>query len=330
MRDDEDEKEHRISGKIATRLAEEAARNYPPVKIESPGDAAGSAEDAAAAPTAQPPAPVNAARSENRRNPPPRVRKPSPIHHQYVAPTSDIEGYQARVREAFGNTMSDEFVEVMMGKLVEALKPNPYDQLKEETFNAALAILHSANCQPEFQALIVVEIIATGFSGLRFLPQSMTLMTEDYINVYGTYAHKLVRLQIELMQTLERLQRGGKQSVEIGRVDIHAGAQVLAIAKGAGEGRAWPQGSDRRREATGEGQNTKRPHASGGCAAPAGEFGQSPALRRKNPRRHPLPASGGPGAGAVPHAWGRQGLRRAGRPPQRQFQARALDARRYR
>jgi hypothetical protein len=237
MRDDEDEKEHRISGKIAARLAEEAARNYPPVKIESPGNAAGSAEDAAAAPTAQLPARADAARSENRRNPPPRVRKPSPIHHQYLAPTSDIEGYRARLREAFGNTMSDEFVEVMMGKLVEALKPNPHDQLKEETFNAALAILHSANCQSEFQALVAVEIIATGFSGLRFLRQSMTQMTEDYINVYGTYAHKLIRLQLELMQTLERLQRGGKQSVEIGRVDIHAGAQVVAIAKGAGEGR---------------------------------------------------------------------------------------------
>ena len=40
-------------------------------------------------------------------------------------------------------------------------------------------------------------------------------MTEDYINVYGGYAIKLLRLQNEMIQTFERYQRGNKQTVEV-------------------------------------------------------------------------------------------------------------------
>ena len=43
-------------------------------------------------------------------------------------------------------------------------------------------------------------------------------MTEDYINVYGGYAIKLLRLQNEMIQTFERYRRGNKQTVEVRHV----------------------------------------------------------------------------------------------------------------
>src|ERR1700730_17540305 len=52
-----------------------------------------------------------------------------------------------RLREAFGNTMSDEFVAVLLGKLVETLRPGPFDELEEPTLNAALAIINSMQPQ---------------------------------------------------------------------------------------------------------------------------------------------------------------------------------------
>jgi hypothetical protein len=70
-----------------------------------------------------------------------------------------------------------------------------------------------------------VEIIATGFAGLRFLRQSHRNMTEDFINVYGNYAIKLLRLQNEMIQTFERYRRGNKQTVEVRHVHIHSGGQ---------------------------------------------------------------------------------------------------------
>jgi hypothetical protein len=40
-------------------------------------------------------------------------------------------------------------------------------------------------------------------------------MTEDYINVYGGYAIKLLRLQNDMIQTFDRYRRGNKQTVEV-------------------------------------------------------------------------------------------------------------------
>jgi hypothetical protein len=106
-----------------------------------------------------------------------------------------LESHRKRLREAFGNTMSDEFVDVRLGKLVEALRPGPFDALEEPTLNAALAIIDSMQPQSELEALLAVQIIAAGFSGLRLLRQSQQHMTEEFIEVYGTYAVKLLRLQ---------------------------------------------------------------------------------------------------------------------------------------
>jgi hypothetical protein len=136
-----------------------------------------------------------------------------------------LELHRKRLREAFGNTLSDEFVEVILGKLVEALRPGPFDWLEEATLNAALATIDAMRPQSELEALLAVEILATGFSGLRFLRQSQTHMTEDYIAVYGSYGIKLLRLQADLLRAFERYRRGSKQTVEVRHVHIHSGAQ---------------------------------------------------------------------------------------------------------
>jgi hypothetical protein len=38
-----------------------------------------------------------------------------------------------KAARAFGNTLSDEFVDVLLGKLAEALRPGPFDALEEPT-----------------------------------------------------------------------------------------------------------------------------------------------------------------------------------------------------
>ena len=109
-----------------------------------------------------------------------------------------------------------------------SLKPSSparLTKLDESTFNAALAIIDSMQCRSELEALMAVEIIATGFSGLRFLRQSHKNMTEEYISVYGNYANKLLKLQMGLMQALDRHRRGHKQTVEVRHLHIHSGAQ---------------------------------------------------------------------------------------------------------
>src|SRR5437763_4798510 len=131
------------------------------------------------------------------RKAPPRVRKPSPHNDQCFAPSGDLESHRARLREAFGNTLSDEFVEVLLGKLMEALRPNPVDILEEPMLNAALALMNSIQPRSEMEALMAVQIVATGLSGLRFLRQSQHHMSDDFIDVYGSYAIRLLKMQNE-------------------------------------------------------------------------------------------------------------------------------------
>src|SRR6202030_3597356 len=145
-----------ISGKEAVRVAEDMAKPGPIRLVE-----AVSASEAQDAPGALVPSPG----SELDRKVPPRVRKPLPRNDQWKAPTPDLEGHRKRLREALGNTLSDEFVDVILGKLVEALRPGLYDQLDEATLNAALATIDSMQPRSELQAILAVQIIATGFAG---------------------------------------------------------------------------------------------------------------------------------------------------------------------
>jgi hypothetical protein len=208
----------RISGKEATYAALEASKR-PPIRLEAAKD---SQETTGLLKPSDGPNPERQA--------PPRVRKPSPGNDQCLAPTADLESHRTRLREAFGNTMSDEFVAVALGKLVEALRPSPFDHLEETTLNAALATIASMKPQSELQAIMAVEIVATGFSGLRFLRQSHRHMTDAYINVYGNYALKLLRLQTELINAFDRYGRGNKQTVEVRHVHIHSrGRGVVGI-----------------------------------------------------------------------------------------------------
>jgi hypothetical protein len=158
------------------------------------------------------------------RNKPPRVRKPSERHDVIFAPTADLDGHRAMLRATFG-TLSEEFAATMTGKLISGLRPNPYDLLGEATLNAALATVASLRPESEIDALMSVQAVIAGFSALRMLELSQRNLTEENIAVYGSYANKLIKLQNDLLQILDRRRRGNSQSIVVKHVHIHPGAQ---------------------------------------------------------------------------------------------------------
>ena len=52
---------------------------------------------------------------------------------------------------------------------------------------------------------------------------------------YGPYANKLIRLQLDLLQALDRHRRGHKQTVEVKHIHIHSGAQGVVGIVNAGK-----------------------------------------------------------------------------------------------
>jgi hypothetical protein len=203
----------RISGMEAAHVAQESDRRRPVRLLASDGGHDVSVGTAPSEP------------ADQGRKAPPRVSKPSAHHDRCVAPTPDLESHRKRLREAFGNTMSDEFVDVLLGKLIEGLRPGSIETLDEATLNAALAIIDSTHPQSELQAFLAVQSVVTGFSGLRLLRASQQHLTQDYIDVFGNSAIKLLRLQNEMLQTFERCRRGSQQVVEVRHVHIHSDGQ---------------------------------------------------------------------------------------------------------
>ena len=122
----------------------------------------------------------------------------------------DLEGHRAALRSVFG-TLSEDFSQTMFGKLAAALRPNPFEQLDEATLNAAIALIASMQPETELEAMLAVQIAATGFAGQKLLRQSQHHLDEIHISVYGNYAVKLLRLQLEMIQTLDRHRRGNTQ-----------------------------------------------------------------------------------------------------------------------
>ena len=174
---------------------------------------------------------------EGHRKRPPRVRKPSNKHDVIHAFTGDTDAHRAGLRAAFGETLSDQFVEVMMGKLISGLRPNPFDVLEEATLNAAIAVIASVKAVSELEALLATQAIIAGFSAFRMMELSQRHLGEENIAVYGTFAVKLIRLQNEMIETINRNRRGNSQSIVVKHVHIHPAPQGVVGIVNHDEGR---------------------------------------------------------------------------------------------
>src|SRR5215211_1399866 len=217
-----------ITGVQAAQIADELGRREP-LKLLS------SASESAQQIVAVTRSPVPAGKKA-----PPHVRKLSSRDDAVLAPTTDLEEHRTTLRRVFGETLSDEFVDVMLSKLVSVLRPGPFDQLDEGTLNAAIALIPSIQPKSELEAVIAAQIAAAAFASFKFLHHSQRHLDESFVGVYGGYATRLLRLQLELIQGLDKHRRGNQQTVRVEHVHIHAGAQgvvgIVNSTKRAGEG----------------------------------------------------------------------------------------------
>jgi len=212
-----------ISGLHAARAADEFACREPIRRVSS-------SEEERKQVAALTPAPAIGAK-----NAPLRLRKPSKYNHA-VAPTIGLEEHKAALRQVFGETLSDEFVDVMFNKLLSSLRPGSFDVLDEATLNAAIALVASVQPRSELEAVIAVEIAAAAFASFKFLHLSLRYQQDVYIDVWGGHAIQLIRLELELIRTLDKHRRGNTQTVRVEHVHLHAGAQgVLGIVNSSKE-----------------------------------------------------------------------------------------------
>ena len=123
----------------------------------------------------------------------------------------------------------------MMGKLISGLRPNHFDSLGEATLNAALAVIASVKTTSELEALLATQAVIAGFSAFRMLELSQRHLGEENIAVYGGYANRLLKLQNELIETLNRHRRGNSQTVTVVHISQGDRGVVGVIAGGKGD-----------------------------------------------------------------------------------------------
>jgi len=140
------------------------------------------------------------------------------------------------------------------------------------------------NPQTELEALLAVQIVAAGFAGLKFLQRGQSHLEEAYISVYGGYGTRLLRLQLDLIQALDKHRRGHKQTVEVRHVHIHSGAQgVVGIIN---SGKDSSGGQDGRPALDSSSPSESQRDAEQIVYAP------QPAVRSPNAERELVPSAG--------------------------------------
>ena len=114
------------------------------------------------------------------------------------------------------------------------LVPNPFDVLEEATLNAAIAVIASLKLTSELEAFLATQAVIAGFSGFRMLELSQRHLGEENIAVYGGYANRLLKLQNELIETINRHRRGNSQTVNVVHIQQgdRGGVGVLTGDKG--------------------------------------------------------------------------------------------------
>ena len=104
------------------------------------------------------------------------------------------------------------------------------DVLDEATLNAAVALIASIQPRSELEAVIAVEIAATAFASFKFLHLCLRHQQDTCIDVWGGNAIRLIKIEVELIQALDKHRRSNKQTVRVEHVHFHAAAQgVLGI-----------------------------------------------------------------------------------------------------
>ncbi|HZL70400.1 MAG TPA: hypothetical protein VFC29_24065 [Candidatus Limnocylindrales bacterium] len=145
----------------------------------------------------------------------------------FSSPHTDIAGFRVRLADALG-TASAEFVESSLHQLIQAVSHCDMPEGGSEMeLNAALALIESIRPTNEVQAALGLQMAATHRLAMVMMGQLRRNMTRSNATVYGGLATKLLRAFAAQFEVLDRLRRGGQQTVRVEHVTVQAGGQAI-------------------------------------------------------------------------------------------------------
>jgi hypothetical protein len=165
-----------------------------------------------------------AARNANRR---PRValkltRKGRCLNHN--PNHADAKGWTNRILDAFGTTSPD-FLTTEVARINNALDVTGEDG--EARVNAALAVIDGIRPRNEAESMLASQMAVTHALAMDVLGRAKRVKDIEQFDSAANAANKLLRTFAMQAEVLANMRRGGKQSMQIKHVHVHAGGQAV-------------------------------------------------------------------------------------------------------
>jgi hypothetical protein len=138
---------------------------------------------------------------------------------------SDVDGWVARIRDAFGTTSLD-FANSELSKLANALTPSG-GVVSEQTENAILAVIDGARPCNEIEAMLVGQMAVTHAFALELMGRAKRVEEIQQFDSAGNMMVKLLRTFVMQAEALAKLRRGGEQTVRVEHVHVYPGGQAV-------------------------------------------------------------------------------------------------------
>ncbi len=140
-----------------------------------------------------------------------------------------LECHQLRLLNAFG-TASRDFACLAVSRLAAIARHAGADLPTEAELNAALAAVDGLNPASEVEAMLAMQMYVAHNAALEMMERMRQATTMDAIQNYGAMATKMMRTYTTQVGALNKLRRGGEQTVRVEHVHVHAGGQAIVGA----------------------------------------------------------------------------------------------------
>jgi hypothetical protein len=137
---------------------------------------------------------------------------------------ADAKGWTNRILDAFGTT-SGNFLTTEVARIHNALGVTGDDG--EARANAALAVIDGIRPKNEVEAMLASQMAVTHALAMEVLARAGRVKDIEQFDSASNAANKLLRTFAMQAEVLANMRRGGKQSMQIRHVHVHAGGQAV-------------------------------------------------------------------------------------------------------
>jgi hypothetical protein len=144
----------------------------------------------------------------------------------FDVPHTDQVGGHMRLLDTF-DTCSADFATDSLGMLASAMRHTGKPLPTDGCMNAALAMVDGIAPVNEVEAALATQMAATHDLAMGMLNRTKHADGLNQVAVYGSLSVKLLRAFTAQVEALDRLRRGGGQTVRVEHVHVHSGGRAI-------------------------------------------------------------------------------------------------------